>query len=469
MFDDDNDDDFIDRSLKEHIEKFEAYLKEDKFFFFDSDVLEMIVDHYIVNGEYSKAIRASEYGMKYFPNDRLFTLRMAQAYSAKGLLKEALNILANKELFLENLVEYYLTKASIFSQLKNSDNAIKFFKIALDLTDKEERDEIYLDIAMEYQYKGDYRSAIDILNESVKANPRNEVALYELAFCYDFIGEFDAAIKCYNDFIDENPYSFTAWYNLGNIYSKVEDWKKALDAYEFSVAINEEFSPVYFNMGNAFLSLDNYEEAEKCFYKCLSMEGEDAYAYCYLGECYENQDKFDLARNCYNKALEVDPNLSDAWLGLGIVSDLEGDTKKGIELIQKAIAMEPSNASYYHVLASAHDKLGNLEEATVHFVKAIELSPENGEAIKDYYVMLMNYNLRQNASELLGESEMYPSNHFTVNLLRFHWYWKGQDSDVALGFLGLCIIEDEEKAKQIFEWFEEFNKEPQIVNLFKNL
>src|SRR5690554_5940815 len=166
MFDDDNDDDFIDRSLKEHIEKFEAYLKEDKFSFFDSDVLEMVVDHYIVNGEYSKAIKASEFGLNYFPMNRLFTLRMAQAYSAKGLLKEALNILVNKELFQENLVEYYLTKASIFSQLKNSDNAIKFFKIALDLTDKEERDEIYLDIAMEHQYKGDYRAAIDVLNES---------------------------------------------------------------------------------------------------------------------------------------------------------------------------------------------------------------------------------------------------------------------------------------------------------------
>lgn len=468
MFDDDNDDDFIDRSLKEHIEKFEAYLKEDKFSFFDSDVLEMVVDHYIVNGEYSKAIKASEFGLNYFPTNRLFTLRMAQAYSAKGLLKEALNILVNKELFQENLVEYYLTKASIFSQLKNSDNAIKFFKIALDLTDKEERDEIYLDIAMEHQYKGDYRAAIDVLNESVKINPRNEVALYELAFCYDFIGDFDAAIKCYNDFIDENPYSFTAWYNLGNIYSKVEDWDKALNAYSFSVAINEEFSPVYFNMGNAYLSIDKYEEAEKCFYKCLSMEGEDAYAYCFLGECYENQDKLDLARNCYNKALEVDPNLSDAWLGLGIVSDLEGNTEKGIELIQKAIAMEPTNASYYHVLASAYDKIGNLEEATFFFVKSLGLSPENDEAIKDYYTMLMNYNLRQDASELLVQSEKNPNNHFTVNLLRFHWYWNNLEKNIALGFLGLYIIEDEEKAKQLFEWFEEFTKEPQIVNLFKN-
>lgn len=466
MFNDDEDE-FLDRNLGEHIEKFESYLKGDAFFFFDSDVLEMIVDHYIVNGDYTKAIKAAEYGLNYFSPNQLFVLRIAQAYSAKGLLKEALNMLNNKDDFQENLIEYYLTKASIFSQLKNSDNAIKFFKMALDLTESDERDEIYLDIAMEYQYKGDYRAAIEVLNEAIKSNPKNEVALYEVAYCYDFIGEFDKAIECYNNFIDENPYSYTAWYNLGNIYSKVEDWDNALRAYDFCNVINEQFSPVYFNMGNAFLSLDRYEEAEEVFRKCIEMEGDDALAFCYLGESLEQQGKIQEAKENYNQAIAINPVLSDAWLGLGIVCDLEGNTEKGIELIQKAIDLEPSNASYYHVLASAYDKIDRFEESEICFLKSLELDAKNEDAIKDFYIMLFSTAQWNKAYRLLDDYEQYESNYLTVSLLRFHWYWNNFNQELALEILGACIIEDEVKSKQIFEWFEDLSKEPQVTSLFE--
>lgn len=469
MFGDDENDDFLDSSLKEHVEKFETYLKSGFFSFFDSDVVELLVDHYLVIGDNTKAIKAAEYGMEYYPANKLFDLRIAQAYSAKGLLQEALNMLTNKESFREHLVEFYLTKASIFSQLKNSDNAIKFFKMALELTEREEHDEIYLDIAMEYQYKGDYSSAIDILETALKSNPRNEIALYELAFCYDFIGEFDKAISCYMNFIDENPYSFTAWYNLGNIYSKVEDWDNALKAYDFSNAINEEFTPVYFNMGNAYLALDEYDNAAACFKKCLSLEGDDAYAYCYLGECYEQQDYLKDARYCYNKALELDPLLADAWLGIGIVNDLEGDTKTGIAYIQKAIEIDPSNASYLHVIASAYEKIELYEDAHLYYEKTLNLFPQNPDAVKDYYIMLTNLNLWREANTLLDNFTQYGENTFTVDLLRAHWLWNNMLHEPALHVLGQCIAQNEHKAKELLEWFEKLKKEPQIINLFENL
>lgn len=469
MFDDDNEDDFLDINLKNQIEKFEAYLMNGSFSFFDSDVLEMIVDHYIVNGDYTKAIKAAEYGLEYYKANKLFVLRIAQAYSAKGLLKEALSLLINKDNFTEYLVEYYLTKANIFSQLKNSDNAIKFFKLALEYTELEEHDEILLDIAMEYQYKGDYRSAIDVLEESIKVNPQNEVALYELAFCYDFIGEFDKAIQCYQTFIDENPYSFTAWYNLGNIYSKVEDWENALEAYEYSNAINEDFSPVFFNMGNAYLSLDEYAKAEECFLKCVALEGDDSYVYCYLGECLEQQDRLSEAREYYNKSLAIDPEMADAWLGLGIVNDLEGNTEKGINLIHKAIELDPTNSSYYHVLASAYEKINLLEEADFYYVKALTMYPDNEEIVKDYYIMLFNANQWTKAIKLIHDYEDTLTSKITTNLLRAHWFWKNKNVDSAIGFLSLCVLENEEEAKQVFDWFPELKNEAQLINLFNNL
>lgn len=96
----------------------------------------------------------------------------------------------------------------------------------MELAADEDKDEVYLDLAMEYSNADDYKSALEVLNRAIKDNPNNEAAIYEIAFCYDQLGDHEKSIKCYSDFIDENPYSFTAWYNLGNAYSKLEDYEK---------------------------------------------------------------------------------------------------------------------------------------------------------------------------------------------------------------------------------------------------
>ena len=56
MFDDE-DDDSGEKFLKEDLEQFESYLKGVQIGFMDSDRIEAIVDHYLVNGIQVTAIR----------------------------------------------------------------------------------------------------------------------------------------------------------------------------------------------------------------------------------------------------------------------------------------------------------------------------------------------------------------------------------------------------------------------------
>ena len=213
MFDDE-DDDFSESSLNEDIEQFEAHLKGQTLKFMDSDRLEALIDHYIINGQYSKARTASEIGIYHFNYNSVFILRKAQAMSGMGLLNDALEIMNHLEKTESSSAEIFLTKAALFSQLRDSRNAIKYFRLAMDVCEPEDRDELYLDLAMEHQNVSQFKEAVDVLKEALKYNNQNEGALYEIAYCYDQMGDYDQAIKCYSDFIDENPYSFTAWYNL---------------------------------------------------------------------------------------------------------------------------------------------------------------------------------------------------------------------------------------------------------------
>lgn len=466
MFDDEEE--YYEGNFNEDLERFEKSLKGESVGFIDSDKLEAIIDHYLINGQYTKANLCAERGITHFPFNLLFHLRKAQAISAMGQLKEALGLLAHIEKLETPTCEHCLTKASIFSQLKDSKRAIRYFKEALDLSEPEDKDEIYLDLAMEYENLNDYQSAITVLKSAIKYNPNNEGAIYEVAYCYDQIGDYEKAIQCYSDFIDENPYSFTAWYNLGNAFSKLEKFEKAVWAYDYCVLINDEFSPAYFNLGNAYLSMDKFQLSIDNFEKCMELDGEDGLALCYIGESHEQLGNYELAKHYYYRSIEFVPDLPEAWLGLGIVNDLEGKTKEGIQLINKAIELDPSNGSFYHVLAGAYEKLEDWESSQQAYLLSLELDPNNDEALSDYIEFLLEQDQLLAAQDFLAELEVTEDVRFTADLLKINLLWKLSKQQEAINLLMERVVEDEEKAKEIFSLYPYLQNEPKIVNLFSN-
>ncbi len=467
MFEDDEELNY--NNLNEDLERFERSLKTGSFDFIDSDQLEIIIDHYLMQAQYSKANLAAEHGISCFPFNNTFKLRKAQAISAMGKLKEALNLLTEIEKIESVTAEMLLTKAAIFSQLKDSKRAIKYFKEALDVSETEDRDEIYLDIAMEYESLNDYQAAIHILKQAIKYNPKNEGAIYEIAYCYDQIGDYAKATECYADFIDENPYSFTAWYNLGNAYSKIENWEKAVWAYDYCLLINENFSPAYFNLGNAYLSMEKYQLSIHNFEECMRIDGEDGLALCYIGECYEQLKNYELAKHYYHRSIEFIPELPEAWLGLGIVSDLEDNTLEGIKLIQKAIELDATNGSFYHVLAGAYEKIENWEEAENAYITSLLLDNTNEEALTDYVEMLIELSKYTQAKDFLISFEATDDLEFIIQLLQVNLLWLTQQNQAAIDLLIACIARDEEKSKEIFSFNALLKNEPIIVNLFSKL
>jgi tetratricopeptide (TPR) repeat protein len=464
MFDDDEGEDYFEGNLNEDVERYELFLKGSSIEFLDSDRLEAVIDHYLMNSHYSKAKHCAEYALTQFSYNSVFSLRLAQAMSAMGQLKEALNVISQVEKREIMSCEIMLTKASIFSQLRDSKLAIKYFKLALELAETEDKDEIYLDLAVEYQNVNDYKNALLVLQTAIKENPHNEGAIYEIAFCYDQLGAYDKAIQCYSDFIDENPYSFTAWYNLGNAYSKSEDYAKAIWAYDYCIIINEDFGPVYFNLGNAYLSNEQFELSIEAFNKCMELDGEDPLALCYIGECHEQLGELVLAKGFYKQSLALAPTLPDAWLGLGIVVDLEGDTQEAITLIKTALELDPENAGIYSVLAGAYEKLGDSELAQENYLMALELDPLDEEALSSYIDLLLELSIPLARKYMVNYCEEYTDNHF-AKLILTYTLWKEGRLQEAIHLFSDCVLMDNEKSKEIFELYPDLSN----VKAFKDI
>lgn len=467
MFDDEEDDDF-ESHLKEDLEKFERLQsKGEPIGFLDSDRWESLIDHFLVNGQYSNALVCSEEAVNQYSYNQLFTLRKAQCLSALGSLKDAVNILNDLERMGNSSFEFLLTKAAVFSQLRDSKNAIRYFRSALEMASNEDRDEVYLDLAMEYENMDDFKSALKVLREAIDHNPKNEAAIYEIAYCYDQLGEYEQSIKCYSDFIDENPYSFTAWYNLGNAYLKIEDFEKAIWAYDYCILINDEFGPVFFNMGNAYLSSDKYTKAIECFDRAIELDGDDPVALCYIGECHEQLKQYDLAKHFYNRSIELAPLLPDAWLGLGIIEDLEGRTLEGIVLIKKAAELDPENAAIYYVLAGAYEKLENDEETVLNYELALALDPDDDECLVDYVNYLASKSVVDALDYIQSFQKTYPKNK-AGELIHIHLLWLLERKEEVLVRFKELLEHDRKLALQLFELYSEMKNDSDLLNLSDN-
>lgn len=451
MFDSEEDD-FFESNLNEDIASFEQYLKGGSMGFLDSDRLELLIDHYLINSQYTKANQAADYARDQFPYNSVFTVRKAQAMSAMGQLKEALNLLKIVEDIETSSAELMLTKASIFSQLRDHKSAIKYFNEALRLAEEQEdRDEIFLDLAMEYQALRDFNGALRVLHEAIRINPSNEGAIYEIAYCYDQLGDFKKAIKCYLDFIDENPYSFTAWYNLGNAYSKMEDYDKAIEAYGYCIVINEDFGPVYFNLGNAYMGKEDFQEAIDSFQKCMDLDGDDPMALCYIGECFEQLGELQSAEFYYRKSLDLAPLLPDAWLGLGIIEDLKGNTAEGITLIIKASDLDPENAGIYHVLAGAYEKMEAVEDAVFFYEKSLGLDSTDEDCLRGYVQLMPKRMSESDILEFLNNFTSVYGDNKSLDILIVNQLWKLDRKEEALMLFKICVEKDVEYAKEIFD------------------
>ncbi|MDX2361642.1 MAG: tetratricopeptide repeat protein [Crocinitomicaceae bacterium] len=468
MFDDEEEDEgFYESHLKEDLKKFDAFLKGEPIGFLDSDRWEAMIDHFLINGQYSNALTCTEEAFSQFSYNPLFTLRRAQCYSALGKLKEALSELNDVERLGVASFELVLTKASVFSQLKDSKNAIRYFRESLGLAAKEDKDEVYLDLAMEYENMNDFKSALNVLREAIDYNPNNEAAIYEVAFCYDQLKEYEKSIQCYSDFIDENPYSFTAWYNLGNAYLKLENFEKAIWAYDYCILINDDFGPVYFNMGNAYLSHNRFTKAIEQFHKCIELDGDDPIAFCYIGECHEQLNELELAKHFYQRSLDLAPLLPDAWLGLGIVKDLEGSTKEGLVLIQKALELDPENAGIYHVLAGAYEKIEEYQEASDNYQLSLAMDPMDEECLTDY-INLLALNSFREAYEYLMLFEETAQENKVIALLKVNLLWNLGENNTAVEIFKQCLSTNLNKAKELFELYPELKNARELVLLADN-
>lgn len=365
------------------VHRFEQMLSDNASYYFDIDQFEEIIDYYSEHNQFPLALRAIEYGYGLFPENMTLMLRESQILTALGHLTKALKQLKKLERLDAN-EEVLLTLASIYSQQREHAKAIQLLRKALSLGSGEYADDIYLEIALEYENMQRFDKAQEILQEAITKRPENEVLLYELAYVFDINDRSAEAIEYYQQFLESHPFSFPAWYNLANAYQKIGQLDNALECYDYCLAIQEDFTPAYYNKAHTLFKMERYQDAVQVFEETYAYEPAQAPVYCHIGECFEKLNQYDKALFYYRKSIQVDEFYSDAFLGIGITMDLMGKTSDALGFIQRAIEIEPENPDYYLFQIEFLKKLLRIEEAESIAESIIAKFPENEDLWMDY-------------------------------------------------------------------------------------
>lgn len=327
------------------VARYEQMLEANESYYFDIDQFEEIVDFYCFSSKFKKALEVIEYAYSLFPENTTLMLKEAQILSGMGHLNKALQRLKVLEQ-LEQNEDVLLTMASIYSQQREHRKAIALLQRALELGGKEFEDEIYMEIAFEYQNMERYDKAQEALMEAISKRPENEVLLYELAYCFEVNDRTAESIEYYEAFTEKYPYSFPAWYCLGNSYQKIETLDKALDAYDLCLAIQDDFTPAYYNKAHTLFKMDRFQDAISVFEETYNYETPQAPVYCHIGECFEKMNQLDKALFYYRKSIQTDELYADAYLGIGVALDLKNETLEGLTFVRRAIELDLENVDY---------------------------------------------------------------------------------------------------------------------------
>ncbi len=385
------------------VHKFNSMLKDASSVYFDVDQIEVIIEHYLERAKPDQALKAVEHGLSIFPTNDFLKLRRGQVLVSLGEFNKGKKILDTLLQRDPNNAEIHFGLGMTYSQMKEPEVAIGYFKRAYDLADKELQAEILVELALQYQFTQQGTKSLACYKKGLELALNTDVVLRELKsfnFRFNMLVEVEEIIQNY---LDQNPYDHTAWFYLGMIQFESGLTEPSISSYDFALAIKEEQPAVYYKKAEALIKLNRHKEALESLHAELKYREPIALNYCIIADCYENLNDFRLAEEYYHKALELDSSFSEAYIGLGFLKEVNGDYLSALPYYAKAVKVDEDNYNAHLMLSSVLCELGKIDEAREVVLNLLVLEDGLEEAwIELAYLYLKEENLEK-ALQIIDE------------------------------------------------------------------
>lgn len=363
--------------LNELLQQYENLASGKSHSFIEEDAFEKIIDYFDDKDDLSKALKAAETGLEYFPFSSQLLIKKSDLLIASRRYKEALETLEHASLFDNTDINLYILKTEAYLALDEQPKAAVLLEDAIQLFDGEEKVELLFELSDVYDDYEEFDKVFDCLGLILEMEPTNEEALYKICFWTDFTGRNEESIKLHHRIIEEYPYCELAWFNLGAAYQGLKLYEKAIDAYKYAVAIDEKFDYAYRNMGDAYIRLRKYKEAIDTLETVLELTRPEEVIYEAIGHCYHRLGKYAQARFNYRKASHMNQDDSKLFYKIALTYINEGQWSSALKPLEQAMRSHRYIPEYNLAIGECYMQLDRYREAIQYFGLVVRSRPRN--------------------------------------------------------------------------------------------
>jgi tetratricopeptide (TPR) repeat protein len=233
----------------------------------------------------------------------------------------------------------------------------------------------------------DFPQAIDVLKDSIKANPNNAEAYRQLAFIYaKYLKKTDQAIDYANRAIALSPRDIDAYHRLVEIELAAGEEKKALEVLDRAAKIHSDDANFWTRLGKLYaiilykpespLKPEQLKRVNEIFKKAAEHANDDPAVLKDIADYYASTQQLKEAIPLYLRALELQPDDANAREKLATGFILTNQRGKAVEMLEQIIKEHPEKYQPYDLLAQVLDdearslqRENRLDEAKAKFAK----------------------------------------------------------------------------------------------------
>jgi tetratricopeptide (TPR) repeat protein len=239
-----------------------------------------------------------------------------------------------------------------------------------------------LEAAVSHQRAGRFREAVAILQELLRAAPRDADLMQRLGVALAQLGQPAQGAPLMAASLELQPGRPSVLLNLARALLALGRPEAALQCCDRAVALDSAAAGnyragAYRLRGAALTMLGRRDEALANLGQAVRLAPNDAEALTELGVALEAGERTHDALNCFERALELDQNQSLALQHLAKLTAAMGDYTRALGYVDRALALQPQLAALHSNRGNFLTRLDRLGEALASYATALAIDPAN--------------------------------------------------------------------------------------------
>ncbi|GHT66036.1 hypothetical protein FACS189452_01220 [Bacteroidia bacterium] len=339
------------------LQRYEDMLRGGQRCYLESEDFEEIIDYYMHNAAFAKALQAVDVALEQYPDDEDILLAQSFIFVSTQRYDEAMKVVQRLEKFAEsNDIEVMHIKAMILIAQGHVKEGVSLIDKVLKYCPDDDDKVHFLSLGIDSLR--DAKAYSDALHYALQLQllvPNDMEAALILARCYKDNGDVKDSLAAYKSCLELEPTDEDdIWLELGDLHEQYNQPDKAMKAYNQAIGINPDNIQGYWKKAALYANSNQQKEVEKVHSALLKRFPDFVPGWYTKGRCYVDMHKKKPAMECFCKAIELDPYFSDAYYGMALVMMTEKKSNKQIEFLQRALALNPYNPTYYMCISQGY-------------------------------------------------------------------------------------------------------------------